>query len=637
MANVRTLFSTSAIAIGGVGFGTALLGYFVAHGTTIFAYPLVMFITASIIYLVFRKKPSSSSDFSPDVGRKLDGVVFALITILAYLGYTSTSSIPDVYFGLYLVAAILVVANILTQPSLFCALEVLLLAINFRGTVWYITPVFGKDARTHSAIIGYIMRTGELIPTSITYYRFYPISHLGAAEIGLIGGLEPKRAFFLFAGLSAACSIVVSYVFIRRLLAVETDWQRPALLGMVIMAFSAFHIGHTAKLWAQTVAISLIPFVLYLSVSRDRRRYLLAVFFFVALNITHNLAPALIIMLLTLYLIVDTLSDWFVTSVQGYESRHQAYPILSGASWKIITSIALFTILTIQYYMVASYFKLQFLRVVRIFLFARGVEAEISDPVSQGLPMTDVLSANIYLQQVPLLFSASTLLVILFFIVLGGYLYLEQLPTGTSNQPMMNWVVMSGLSSVVILLLFFFGQQVSHVVRGMHILSIIVAPVVGYTFYRFYEQVPSFTSAVFVIILTIFVFLALISPTASIVERTETSAFTPTLDSSELAGIDFIYEQNVTAYSDSYAASSDHSLDFGLRHPAGEPVGSHDDPLHSYLSVKSGEVGFQSYASEHPDTAFLYRKYIGAYLGISEPDYFDRIYDSGDTTVIYPS
>lgn len=296
----------------------------------------------------------------------LDIVVFALISSGFLIVIQSTGGAPDIVYWIVALSAGVIVLRILVDPSLLAMVQVILLSFLVRTSTWFSAPVIGRDSRLHQAIIANIVNTNDLIPASVTYYHYYPVSHIIGAEVASISDVDAKIASFIAITGSSIAGIVIMYLLVDRIISDSASPSKSSLLAAMFVATAPSHVQRGALPIAQTFGLGLVPVVLYAAYRSDDIRFrLLAVFSVIPLVITHNLTPAL---LFTLLLVV-TLGTVCIRKV-GVESGN-----VTNFGF-VLVAIGLLT--TLYYYIIIDYFGMQIFRLHRVFLGGQSISTDIT-------------------------------------------------------------------------------------------------------------------------------------------------------------------------------------------------------------------------------------------------------------------
>jgi len=153
-----------------------------------------------------------------------------------------------------------------------------------------------RDFLFHSFVSSQIMSSGR-IPTG-TIYSIFPFLHLLTASVADSTGLPAATSLALVVGLALVGSLPVVYLFASRI----TASPRIGFLAMTILASSA-----DFQLWGKYAAPTSLGFCYFLfglafllaARARAKMRFM-AIFFLVAVLLTHVLAAALLLVALVL-------------------------------------------------------------------------------------------------------------------------------------------------------------------------------------------------------------------------------------------------------------------------------------------------------------------------------------------------
>jgi hypothetical protein len=536
----------------------------------------------------------------------VDDRVFAVLLFstigLLQLTY-SLSGFNDVYYGLLLLFTGIFVILVLRGRWLFPLVGLLMLAILFRGHIWFSAPIFKKDPRLHTAIVGYMIERNELIPDRISYYRAYPIADIFAKEVALVLAAASKRAYFYAITVPAVLAAFVAFPAVRRVLHYRDDGI--AVASVALLLFSAFHLVESSGPKPQTLSTLYFAVILLLLIVDISYRRILAVVFLFVLVKTHLLGPLIAIGLVASYSLVV-----------------YAYPkIVPDSKYELETSqpyvmAAALGIATLQQYHFVGHFRRQLFRILTAFQPNQGGAGSF---ISQAGGLT---TTNVPLTLHPLLLQAGTLLVIGFLVVLVGFLFLGESLGVRDDRIEWTWV----LTGAVLFALFaagFFGSAVIR--RGAAAVSVLTAPLVAFALLKLARERGAGTTAVFVVLLLSGTYLGFAHPGVLISERD--NGFKPTLDDSEVESMEFVGEMDRRPYSFSYYGASA----FLQTVKEGQPERITREYRH-HSRVRPDTLA--EFCRQNPDDAFVYRPYYETYARTSVPLGTSVIYSTDDVRVL---
>ena len=536
----------------------------------------------------------------------IDDRTFAILLFstigLLQLTY-SLSGFTDAYYGLLLLFTGIFAILVLRGRWLFPLIGLLMLAILFRGHIWFSAPIYSKDPRLHTAIVGYMIERNELIPDRISYYRAYPIADIFAKEVALILTATPKRAYFYAITVPAVLAAFVAFPATRRVLHYRGDAIAVASIALVL--FSAFHLVESSGPKPQTLStLYLAAILLLLVVDISYRRTLAVVFFFVLVK-THLLAPLIAIGLVASYFLAVYVYPKLVPDSEHGPETSQPYVMAAALG-----------VATLQQYHFVGHFRIQLLRFLSTFQPDRGGAGKF---IAQAGEFT---TTDVPLTLHPLLLQAGTLLVIGFLVVLAGFLFLEDLFDIRNDRIEWTWI----LTGAVLFALFaagFFGSAVIR--RGAAAVSVLTAPLVAFALLKLARERGPGTTAVFVALLLSGTYLGFAHPGVLISERD--NGFRPTLDDSEVESMEFVDEMDQRPYSFSYYSGSA----FLQTVKKGQPERiTREYRYHS--RVRPGTLA--EFCRQNPGEAFVYRPYYKTYAGTSVPPGTSVIYSTDDIRIL---
>ena len=307
--------------------------------------------------------------------RILDALVSVGIVVLVALSRSTPIGVGAPFYWALPVVVLLFVAAIVQRPSRTTLAQLFLFAVALRAAIWFSAPTVGVDAKIHVALTQFIVESGTLPPTDVTYYHWYPLSHIVSGVVTQLSPTTPKQAVFLTQGLYACASLVAVYLFTTWMLEDvldSDDRARAALFAVLVVAVSPWHLRRTGVLIAQSMGLATVPFVLYTAFRfRERRYAVLAVGFAALIVFTHNLTP----LVLTFVLFAVLVTQRLVGVLRRWDPDWRAFDV--GYGFPLVFAVG---VLTVQYWIYIQYFDLQVYRL--LYLFA--AEGDLSEGVAES-------------------------------------------------------------------------------------------------------------------------------------------------------------------------------------------------------------------------------------------------------------
>lgn len=582
------------------------------HGQRLFIYPSVTALAATLVAAFFLpgtdrytsqlRTPELLSRDSPIADDRVFTILLFFTILLLQLVY-STAGFTNMYYALLLGFTNIFAVLVLRGRWLFPLIGLFLLAILFRGHIWFSAPIYSKDPRLHTAIVGYMIERNELIPDRISYYWAYPVADIFAKQVALVLSATPKRAYFYAITVSAVLAAFVAFPAVRRVLNYRDDSMAVAAVAFVL--FSAFHLVESSGPKPQTLSTLYLAVILLLFAVKIPYRRILAVLLFFLLLKTHLLAPLVAVSLVGSYFLVAYTYPEIVPDSEYKFEASQPY----------IIALALIVAVLQQYHFV-GHFRIQVFRFLSTFQPSQG---GAGDFISQAGELT---TTDMPLTLDPLLLQAGTLLIIGFLVIVVGVLFLGNLLEVRDDSVEWTWV----LTGAVLFALFsagFFGSAVIR--RGAAVVSVLTAPLVAFALLKLARERGAGTTVVFVLLLLSGTYLGFAHPGVLLSERD--NGFRPTLDASEVESMEFIAEVDRRPYSFSYYSVSA----FYRTVKEGQPY----QVTRRYRPHKrAAPDSLQRFCSKYPDDAFVYRPYYMEYADTTLPPTTDIIYSTEDVRIV---
>ena len=187
----------------------------------------------------------------------------------------------------------------------YMILKILLISLILRASAYFISsyPV-GSDPWGHVDLINDISNIGSLnviqTPTA-QYYTNYPLMHIYASALNLIGNLNIKESMFIIGALLPLSTIFV-YFIVKRIMANDNL----ALFSMLLLNFADFHVQWSIEVIAMTFGIAIYTIFLYLLINKESHKIIYAIFSILLIIIiiwTHTISGFILsISIFSLYL-----------------------------------------------------------------------------------------------------------------------------------------------------------------------------------------------------------------------------------------------------------------------------------------------------------------------------------------------
>lgn len=183
--------------------------------------------------------------------------------------------------------------------------KILLISIIIRSSAYFISPYpIGSDPWGHSDFINDIYKYGSLnVPLTFTsqYYLDYPIMHIYATIICLIGDISTKYSMSLI-GLIATISTLFVYLIAKNI----TKDTRVSLMAGLLINFADFHIRWSIEVIAMTFGIALFTLISYIIIKKDFKNQvntrILLIFLILIISWTHTISSFILLLsMISLY------------------------------------------------------------------------------------------------------------------------------------------------------------------------------------------------------------------------------------------------------------------------------------------------------------------------------------------------
>ncbi len=512
-----------------------------SRGNSLILYPIAALSCASGVYLAVKglNVEGKYVDWTDRRMKLLHSGVFLGITALVIIGRMTGPERPSTYYLLYLLIFTLSIVGATARPSLLSISQILTAAFVARLMIIQSAPVLGGDSTHHIGMTGYILSTGDIVPQSVSYYHWFPNSHIEGAIISHVTGLSPKMGLFLPIAIGSLATLVLVYPVSTELSNVaEGKWTGAVAVSAVVIAWP--HLRMTATPIAQGLNLVFVPIVLYVTLRPKPRLKFLLILVLVSLVFVHVLAPYVVTGLLVLSLIYEWSRSVIGNSIEGSPRSRTQLGIVA----------AILIVHLLYYHIYSDVINLQTGRIIRVFLG--------QSPVSQEISGGAILSATVLVELDPVLLFVGSLFVVSIFVVLSNYYLLERLWAGSSYPSMEKWVLIGT---------FTFGfAGVAHLVSSdtgisrMFAAALIISMPIIVVASANLRNNSNLLGALIVITLVVSgAFLGISNPQVSIAERTTSSE--PLLLESDIAVVKFVNEYNIDANADRLlAGKEDHIL-----------------------------------------------------------------------------
>lgn len=539
-----TLVFTIALGIAAaVGAGFALV-----EQIQLLFYPCIVVLLASITYLGSGFAAPVDYDalhrVVPDP-RVFDVLLSVGVVVTVALSQVSELGLIEIYYWFLPVMALFFAVRILIRPSKWTLYQLILYAIAIRAAIWFSAPMVGTDTHVHLALTEFVVESGELPPSSVSYYHWYPMAHVTTAVITQLSTSTVKQSFFLVTGVYAGVSLVMVYLFTRTALGNvlnRDDRWRAALFAALVVAVAPWHIRRTGVVIAQSMGLATVPFALYAALRFEERKFaILFVLFTTLIVFTHNLTPAVLAFVLATLFV----SNWLAEKIDDYVLDWR--PLNVGFGLTLVLAVV---VLTIQYWVFIGYFDLQVFRITVLLLGGDSV-AEIAQQSSLSSATAFTLADTfLHLGIEQLVFGA--VLTLFAYVALGKTRRSERFET----VPMALYIAGSAVFLVLSVSLVV-GWQAS-VVRALPNITIVVAPLFGYLLVRTFRSQSTIALVLIGLVLAFPVIGGLaatvgtVSPSISPTEERGSSGF---VTASQHAGIEYVLRRGVP--SGTYVSTTD--------------------------------------------------------------------------------
>lgn len=240
----------------------------------------------SLTYLLFRNKIHFEDiffEFNIDYRKKkLLDLIFWFCILLSLFSYYYANPYmrPPLFFIIISLGVASLGMNILmldfsSKLNIYIIfLKIFLLSILLRASAYFLSPFpIGSDPWVHSEYIRYFLSFHQLkVPEGIlSYYCNYPIFHLISCLASMLMQLTIKESLFIH-GIILSISTIFIFLFIRE----ATKNNQLALLSMLMVNFSDFHLQWSIEIIAMSFGITLYTIILYFIIRNINRKTILS-------------------------------------------------------------------------------------------------------------------------------------------------------------------------------------------------------------------------------------------------------------------------------------------------------------------------------------------------------------------------
>ena len=256
---------------------------------------------ASLLYLRYRTKLLADDiDLNLSLGNralKIIQIIYWICILVALISYYHSEpySRPLIFF-----VSISMAVGTLGLEILSCTYEksvrlypllskILILSLIVRLSAYFISPHYiGIDPWRHAELIRDISICGTSFLPKYAYYSNYPLMHIYASTSGLLGNLTTKGAMSVIAVVLTLSTIFV-YTAVKKI----TNSFQLALVSMLIVNFSDFHIQWAAQIIAMSFGIAIYTMIIYLLIEQKEKNILFGIFLTLAIFVitwTHTIS-----------------------------------------------------------------------------------------------------------------------------------------------------------------------------------------------------------------------------------------------------------------------------------------------------------------------------------------------------------
>ena len=280
--------------------------YMISVGPTVTA--------ACLLYLLFRRKlllTRKCTEASRTVFLTTGIIFWTTFTVSICCLHIETLHRPPVYFLLTAAAASMVAAQIIysdrKSTTYLILFEILLLSLSVSASAYWVFPsIPGIDTWGHREYIRSFVEYGGITRDPVGYQYYYlnfPIMHLNAVALKLMGAVDYKAAMFLGVSLPLVLSSLFVFLIGRSLAS-----DRVGLLAMLLYSLSSYFVAFGIQPVATSFGLALFLITTYLLIkcaTRFRIFISLTICLLLVLIVTHTMS-AFVMFIFLIFLLIGT-------------------------------------------------------------------------------------------------------------------------------------------------------------------------------------------------------------------------------------------------------------------------------------------------------------------------------------------
>jgi hypothetical protein len=251
-----------------------------------------------------------------------------------------------------------------------------------------------------------------------------------------------------------------------------------------------------------------------------------------------------------------------------------------------------------------------------------GSLSDAAEEASSSMLQTDILFSPD-----PIFLFAGSLLIFGLFITFSFYTNVENMINGVLDQTLERWLVTSWLLFAGFSIVLFAGYG-TNISRGFATATVIVAPVAAIAAANIRHELGTVGTVTVIVVLVAGAYLGIASPTSAIPERVNGNQ--PLLTESEINIVSYISENEIEAYGHPYISGRE-------RHSKIATGQTESWLTPYYFGYPPPEDLFSTYASNHPETPFVHRRFHEERSGTAPPATYSTIYESGGSQIVLPN
>lgn len=239
-----------------------------------------LLIIASVLYLRFRNELLADNidlnlNFSNST-LKIIQIIYWICILIISVSYFQAEPYerPLIFFAGISVAVASLTLEILShlyekEVQVYRLIfKILILSLILRFSAYFVSPYpVGSDPWRHADLIKSISIYGtSYLPTLNSYYSYYPMMHIYASILSLLGNLSTRDAMLLIGAILPISSIFV-YILVKKI----TNSVQLGLFSMLLLNFSDFHIEWSIELIAMSFGIAIYTILIYFLIERKEK------------------------------------------------------------------------------------------------------------------------------------------------------------------------------------------------------------------------------------------------------------------------------------------------------------------------------------------------------------------------------